>query len=148
WGVKLQFRLRYLVRFRLRRLVGHNPFLKSRCGSVSVAAFSANLNQSKQQTRAVPSPLGGKGCNEYAVLVQQSQSVRSRLKTSAPALDAAQPPAVWAWGIKPSRWPSFLAALRARRMASAFSRSCARMVFHTPCDASSLEKRPRVASSS
>ena len=50
------------------------------------------------------------------------ERVRSKLRTWAAAPDGAQAPAVWAWGSGLRAGPSFLAALRARRMASAFSR--------------------------
>jgi hypothetical protein len=56
------------VRFRLRRLVGHTPLLKSRYGSVSIAAFSANLNQRKQQTRCAPSLCGSERSGRAAPL--------------------------------------------------------------------------------
>jgi hypothetical protein len=67
----------------------------------------------------------------------QPQSVRSKLKTLAAALDAAQPPAVWAWGSSLRAGPvSWKPCARGGRLRLSRG-SCARTVFHTPCDASS-----------
>src|SRR5205807_6232812 len=76
------------------------------------------------------------------------EPVRSKLRTWAAAPAGAQAPAVWAWGSSLRAAPVFWQPCARVGWLLPSRGSCARTVFHTPCDASSHEKRPRVASSS
>src|SRR6516162_1691627 len=73
----------------------------------------------------------------------------SKLRTTwAAAPDAVHHPGVWAWGSSLRAEPvSWQPCAHVGRLPPSRG-SCAQTVFHTPCDASSHEKRPRVASSS
>src|SRR5262245_29026603 len=77
------------------------------------------------------------------------RDVCSKLKTTwAAAPDAVHRPGVWAWGSSLRAEPvSWQPCAHVGRFPPSRG-SCARTVFHTPCDASSHEKRPRVTSSS
>src|SRR5262249_23438579 len=85
-------------------------------------------------------------CDSTSAERAAQERVRSKLRTWAAAPDGAQALAVWASGSSPRAGPvSWQPCARVGRLPPSRG-SCARMVFHTPCDASSHEKRPPVAS--
>src|SRR5262249_28680626 len=97
--------------------------------------------------RCVPSPRLGRGLG-CAGREQTGSADAPILRTWAVAPDGAQALAVWAWGSSLRAGPvSWRPCARVARLPTSRG-SCARTVFRTPCDASSHERRLRVASSS
>jgi len=111
-GLELRFCLRQLLGFCLQRLVGHGPLLKIALRQrLNAGAFFCACRTPMPRTRcATPHPRerGAGTCS------QQTQNLGGARRGAASRRLGI--------GIKPSRWACFLAALRARRMASAFSR--------------------------
>src|SRR5262245_7863095 len=76
------------------------------------------------------------------------RDVCSNLRTTwAAAPDAVHRPGVWAWGSSLRAEPVSLQPCAHVGRLPPSRGSYARTVFHTPCDASSHDQRPRVASS-
>jgi hypothetical protein len=144
-GLELQFRLRYpcpVSSAATRRAYSPFEIAIRQCFNCSIFGEFESA-QAADSMRSVL--VRERAQRTRGTVVHQPQSVRSKLKTSAAALDAAQPPAFWASGsglrAGPVSWPPCAHAgwlLPSRG-------SCARRVFHTPCGASSHEKRPRAA---
>ncbi len=136
-GLELRLCLRRLVGLRRRRCVGHESPLKSRRGSVRARAHSLALaaHQEPRTRCATPRPRSA-----------AQERVRSKLRTWAAAADAAQAPAFSAWGSSLRAAPVSWQPCARGGLLPPSRGSCARTVFHTPCGASSHEKRPRVAS--
>src|SRR5262245_54543779 len=131
-GLELRLRHRRLVGLYLRRLVGHAP-----------AAATFELERTLLRLSRI----------DAALSVRDSASARRRnvcaakLRTWAAAPDGARAPAFSASGSSLRAGPaSWQPCARVGRLPPSRG-SCARTVFHTPCGASSHEKRPRVASS-
>jgi len=135
---------------RLRRLVGHGSSFESRC-AIGIVAFGG-FESAQAANSICPFPLVRKGRTEArrrcASSAQSKEPVRSKLRTTwAAAPDGAQAPAVWASRSSLRAGPvSWQLCARVGWLQPSRG-SCARTVFHTPCDASTHEKHPRVASS-
>jgi len=112
-GLELRFCLRQLLGFCLQRLVGHGPLLKNRVATAFERGRICAGRTPMPRTRSpTPHPRRERGAGTCS---QQTQNLGSGARRGAGSRRLGI-------GIKPSRWASLLAALRARRMASAFSR--------------------------
>src|SRR5215831_3940741 len=102
-----------------------------------------------QRPSVTPAAMPGNTLSVWSMRTSTKRDVCSKLRTTwAAAPDAVHRPGVWAWGSSLRAEPvSWQPCAHVGRLPPSHG-SCARTVFHTPCDASSHEKRPRVASSS
>src|SRR5262249_1884839 len=137
-GLELRFRLRQLLGFCLRRLVGHGPLLKRDAAAFERGRILLRLPHASATHSVRDSTSAERAAQER---------VRGKLRTWAAAPDGALAPAFWASESSLRAGPvSWQPCARVGWLPPSRG-SCARTVFHTPCGASSRERRPRVASS-
>src|SRR5262249_3300351 len=127
------------LRLCLRRLVGHSPLFNR-----DAAAFERGRILLRLPRTSAAHSVSNSTSAERAA----QEGIRSKLRTWAAAPDGTQAPGAWAWGSSPRAGPVSWQPCARDGWLPPSRGSCARMVFHTPCDASSHEKRPPVASSS
>src|SRR5262249_11140419 len=112
-GLELHFCLRQLLGFCPRRLVGHGPLLKR-----DAAAFERGRILLRLPCTSAAHSVRNSTSAERAA----QERVRSQTQNLGGGARRGAGSRFLGIGIKPSRCASFLAALRARRTASAFSR--------------------------